>query len=113
MAQIKRNWRVISATTGHTPAFYPRVFWNHLEGLFEHLGTDRLADVAALFARAPYDYRAGWPDLTLWRDGEVRFVEVKSPSDQLHASQSRLISAILVPLGHRTGIAEVRQAAGA
>lgn len=109
LAQIKRNWLTISATAGQTPAYYPRVFWEHVEGLFEHLGRERLADIARAFSAAPYDHRAGWPDLTLWRDGEVRFIEVKSPNDQLHASQSRLISAILVPLGHRTGIAEVRK----
>lgn len=108
LGQIERNWAVISATAGETPAFYPRVRWEHVAGLFEHLGNDRLTSIAKTFANAPYDLRAGWPDLTLWRDGEVRFVEVKAPSDQLHASQTRLISTILLPLGFRTGLAEVR-----
>lgn len=109
LARIERNWRIISATAGDTPAFYPRVRWHHVKGLFEVLGASRLADIARVFATAPYDLRAGWPDLTLWRGADVRFVEVKSPSDQLHASQSRLINGLLVPLGFRTGVAEVRR----
>ena len=108
IGQLERNWAVISATAGDTPAYYPRVRWEHVAGLFRELGNERLASIARLFAGAPYDMRAGWPDLTLWRDDQVRFIEVKAPSDQLHASQTRLISTILVPLGFRTGLAEVR-----
>jgi len=106
--QIERNWEVIAATAGKTPAYYPRVCLNHVTGLHEALGSQRLGAIARLFAQAPYDLRAGWPDLTLWRDGEIRFVEVKAPGDSMHASQARLISTILVPLGFRVGIAEVR-----
>lgn len=76
--------------------------------LFDHLGVDRLHAIAERFATASYDLRAGWPDLTLWRDGEVRFVEVKAPGDSTHASQARLTSNLLVPLGFRVGLAEVR-----
>jgi hypothetical protein len=79
-------------------------------GLFGCLGTKRLREIAERFAQAPYDLRAGWPDLTLWREGEIRFVEVKAPGDSMHASQARLISKILVPLGFRTGLAEIRPA---
>ena len=105
--QIERNWRIIAATAGDTPAYYPTVRWHQVEGLYRHLGMARLAEIARIFSTAPYDFRAGWPDLTLWRDGEVRFVEVKAPGDQLHASQSRLITKLLVPLGLRTGLAEI------
>lgn len=106
--QLAQNWKVISATAGTTPAFYPKVTWSHVEGLFDALGNERLAQIAAIFATAPYDMRAGWPDLTLWRDGRIMFVEVKSPTDQMHASQSRLISTVLVPLGFDTVLLEVR-----
>lgn len=108
MQRIVRNWTVISATAGHSPAFYPRVGWEHVEGLFPALGAARLTEIARIFAKAPYDLRAGWPDLTLWRGSEVRFVEVKSPSDGMHASQARLISTLLVPLGFDTVLAEVK-----
>lgn len=105
--QLANNWKVISATAGTTPAFYPKVTWTHLEGLFDALKNERLAEIAAIFATAPYDLRAGWPDLTLWRDGRIMFAEVKSPTDQMHASQSRLISTVLVPLGFDTVLIEV------
>ena len=110
LERIARNWRIISATAGHSPAYYPRVAWEHVEGLFCTLGASRLAQIAQIFATAPYDLRAGWPDLTLWRGNEIRFVEVKSPSDGMHASQARLISAVLVPLGFDTVLAEVNAA---
>lgn len=108
--QIARNWQVISATAGHSPAYYPSVGWEHVEGLFEALCAARLTEIVRIFATAPYELRAGWPDLTLWRGNETRFVEVKSPSDGMHASQARLISKLLVPLGFDVALAEVKAA---
>jgi tetratricopeptide (TPR) repeat protein len=108
--QIERNWAVIAASAGDTPRFYPRVQRDHVIGFFNCLGTPRLRAIAEMFATASYDLRAGWPDLTLWRDGEVRFVEVKAPGDSMHASQARLISTTLIPLGFKVGLAEVRPA---
>lgn len=107
--RLASNWKVISATAGSSPAFYPRVAWEHVEGLFAALGAQRLAEIAEIFATAAYDLRAGWPDLTLWRDGEIRFVEVKSPTDQMHASQSRLISTLLKPLGFQVTLLEIQR----
>lgn len=108
--QIERNWSIIAASAGDTPCYYPRVQRDHVTGLFNCLGVERLRSIAEVFATAAYDLRAGWPDLTLWRDDEVRFVEVKAPGDSMHASQARLISTVLVPLGLRVGLAEVRPA---
>lgn len=106
-ARITANCRVIFASAGHSPAFYPSVRREHLHGLFDSLGVDRLHAIATRFAKAPYDLRAGWPDLTLWKAGEVLFLEVKAPGDQLQKSQRDLISTLLVPLGLRAGIVEV------
>jgi hypothetical protein len=108
-AQIERNWAVISSTAGNSPAYYPRVRLEHVLGLFAVLGPERFTSIARVFVTAPYDLRAGWPDLTLWRRDKLRFVEVKSPTDQMHASQARLISTLLVPLGFHTTLAEVQQ----
>ncbi len=107
--QIKRNWKVIAASAGNSPAYYPNVREHHVTSLFDALGPDRLAEIATVFATAPYDLRAGWPDLTLWKEGKVKFVEVKGPSDSFHASQARLISKLLLPLGFEVGLAEVRK----
>lgn len=106
--QVERNWEIIAASTGISPTYYPAVRRDHVTGLFEVLGTDRLAAIAEAFSTAPYDFRAGWPDLTLWRDGAVRFVEVKAPGDSFHTSQARLISKLLLPLGFSVSLAEVR-----
>jgi tetratricopeptide (TPR) repeat protein len=107
-SQIEDNWKIISESAGNTPAFYPSVRAEHVFGLFEALGSDRLAEIANVFATAPYDLRSGWPDLTLWKGKTVRFVEVKAPSDSFHASQARLISKLLLPLGFDVGLGEVR-----
>ncbi|BDW82238.1 hypothetical protein MACH24_16760 [Erythrobacter sp. Dej080120_24] len=107
-SQIEANWRIISATADNTPAFYPTVLAEHVFGLFDAIGADRLAEIAGVFASAPYDLRSGWPDLTLWKGEAIRFVEVKAPSDSFHASQARLISKLLQPLGFDVGLAEVR-----
>lgn len=107
--QVMANWKVISATAGHSPAYYPHVTGEDVSGLFDALGPDRLAEIASVFATAPYDLRSGWPDLTLWKRGAVRFVEVKAPSDSFHATQARLISKVLLPLGFSIALAEVRQ----
>jgi hypothetical protein len=106
--QVERNWRILSATAGMSPAYYPDVRWEHVRGLFAALGNARLAEIARAFAAAPYDLRAGWPDLTLWKGDQIRFAEVKGPGDSMHASQARLISSLLKPLGHDVVLAEIR-----
>lgn len=107
-SQLEQNWKVISQTAGVSPAYFPTVRLRQVIGLFEHLGSERLTHIAQLFAKAPYDLRAGWPDITLWKENEVRFVEVKAPGDSMHASQSRLISTILLPREFKVSLAEVR-----
>lgn len=107
--QIERNWKIITASARHSPAYYPNVREHHVTSLFDALGPDRLAEISTVFATAPYDLRAGWPNLTLWQDGKVKFVKVKGPSDSFHASQARLISKLLLPLGFEVGLAEVRK----
>jgi tetratricopeptide (TPR) repeat protein len=107
--QIERNWKVLAASAGNSPAYYPTVREHHVTGLFEALGPGRLAEIATVFATAPYDLRAGWPDLTLWQNDKVKFVEVKGPGDSFHASQARLISKLLLPLGFNVSLAEVRK----
>jgi hypothetical protein len=54
--------------------------------LFESLGSAILCRLIVALGKDPYRYRKGWPDLTLVRGSEVRFVEVKT-TDRLHASQ--------------------------
>lgn len=111
--QIIRVFRAMSAPRSSLGLdnsmldFFPHLReWHFLE-LFEHLGRERLRDIAEVFGRDPYEYRKGWPDLTLWRDGEVIFKEVKAPGDQLHASQRKTIRDVLIPLGYSVSIVDV------
>lgn len=47
--------------------------------------------VAEKFFESPYEYRNGWPDLTLVKNREVKFVEVKT-TDKLHQSQIQILN---------------------
>lgn len=78
--------------------FFPYLRESHLLGLFENLGVEKLKGITEIFMTDSYEYRKGWPDLTLWRDSHVKFVEVKGPGDSLRKSQKKIISDILKPL---------------
>ncbi len=54
--------------------------------LFDLLGRHRLERIASVFLEDRYLFSKGWPDLTLVRENDVRFVEVKT-TDKLHFSQ--------------------------
>jgi len=103
---IRRTYAVIAVRNGG-PEYYPSVTLTKVLGLFSVLGAERLEAIATIFAQAPYDLRAGWPDLTLWRGDQLIFREVKGPGDRLHASQKRLVQTILKPLGYDVGITDV------
>ena len=62
-----------------------------LEDLKICVGHETVAQVAAAVAGMGYD---GAPDLVLYRDGELRFVEVKSGTDRLCASQVEMLSRL-------------------
>jgi hypothetical protein len=88
-------------------SFFPGLRKMDLVCLFDALGPDRLHQIATIFAKAPYEFRSGWPDLTLWTGNKVAFREIKSPGDRMHSSQKRLLSEILVPLSHDVSLVEV------
>ena len=104
---VLRTYEALAVGPGATPYFFPTVTRSKIVGLFETLGRDRLHAIASRFADAPYDFRAGWPDLTLWKDGEIIFREVKAPGDRFHASQKQLYESLLRPLGFNVGIIDV------
>lgn len=80
--------------------------WMVLE-LLAVAGNELLHRIASKFAQAPYDYRRGWPDITMWRGSELRFVEVKGPGDRLHDSQKTIVAEFAKPLGLNFFIAAV------
>ena len=80
--------------------------WHLLEA-YKVLGPLRLAEIAEVFARDPYTYRAGWPDVTMWRKGTIEFKEIKAPDDKLQESQKKTIGDILIPLGFSVAVVNV------
>lgn len=62
-------------------------------------GNELMHSIASKFIEAPYEYRRGWPDLTIWKGKELKFVEVKSPGDKVRDSQKRIISDFAKPFG--------------
>ena len=56
------------------------------EALFDAIELETFARVMEKFSEDPYTYRNGWPDLTIVKGREVRFIEVKT-TDRLHKSQ--------------------------
>lgn len=94
---VERNLREVLADPFIQEA-YPRVNLPFATALLTALGTQRLLEIAQRFALKPYEYRSGWPDLTVIGKHGVRFVEVKT-TDRLHASQIRFATEVAQPLG--------------
>ncbi|MCH7959614.1 MAG: VRR-NUC domain-containing protein [Candidatus Hydrogenedentes bacterium] len=110
--KIRKNFKIMSSSKAHTwfgfgfsststtsmLDFFPNLEeWMFIE-LYEALGNYKLREIAKIFAKNPYEYRKGWPDLTIWKNGKVKFLEVKSPGDRLHKSQKTIINDIIKPL---------------
>jgi len=135
LAQVRSNWAVmtdrktyiskstflprqvggvnVGGRSGEFPSsrcvldIFPDLEESHVLDLFESLGSEKLFAIAQRFASNPYEYRRGWPDLTLWKDGKVKFVEVKGPGDEIRNSQRKVIVDILKPLDFDVTIADV------
>jgi len=65
---------------------YPDLTESCIGALFTAIGPKRLRKIAEAIAENPYQYRAGWPDLTLSKDDKMLWAEVKT-TDKLHMSQ--------------------------
>jgi hypothetical protein len=85
---------------------YPRVRLEFVLALWKALGAARLAEIARIFLSRPYDYRAGWPDLTLIGSDGLRFVEVKT-TDLLQKNQLRVLEMFAKPLALNFSVARV------
>lgn len=88
-------------------SFFPRVKEAFMLELFDHLGSDKLADILLAFSAAPYEYRAGWPDLIVIQSGAMKLVEVKT-SDKLLDSQLRFAGGIASPMGFDCGVVRLK-----
>jgi hypothetical protein len=75
---------------------YPGISEEFMGALFDSI-SPKLSAIASAFLEDSYQYRAGWPDLTLIRNDALRFVEVKT-TDTLHASQVTILRRFAEPL---------------
>lgn len=99
---LARNVREL-ADNVHLRNFFPRVRPEFMLDLYQRIGNDKLAQLMAAFAVAPYDYRAGWPDLMVLTDESIKFVEVKT-TDRLLDTQIRFATGIGKPMGFECGV---------
>jgi hypothetical protein len=124
LKRIQKNYRVMASrkpyswresgitftkTTSMLDYFPSLREWMFCE-LYENLGLDVIYQIAEKFSENPYEYRKGWPDLTIWKEGKVRFLEIKGPGDRLQSSQITNIQEFMKPLGLDYSLVEVRQA---
>lgn len=84
---------------------YPRVSAHFLQNLAATVTPELLTSITSLLFENPYDYRSGWPDLTVIGKS-LRFVEVKT-TDLLQESQIRFATNIAKPLGLKCEIVQV------
>ncbi|MFA0893501.1 VRR-NUC domain-containing protein [Vibrio cholerae] len=87
--------------------FFPNLSDSLLLGLHLHLGNTKLAEIAKIFAQDPYAYRKGWADVTIWKDGHVKFLEVKAPGDRIQSNQKVIIEKFVKPLSLDFAIVDV------
>jgi VRR-NUC domain len=77
-------------------------------GIWQALvATGTLEQTTIKLTSNPYDYRAGWPDLTLYREDQLLLVEVKTAGDKFHESQLRILQDFIIPLSIPFNVAKV------
>lgn len=106
-AVVRTNLAEIVAQPDYL-TIYPMMDADALIGVWHAITPSGLAT----FARRIFDdpsFRAGWPDVTIAREGNVRFVEVKT-TDKLHASQRDVILGILQPSGADVRVIQIKPA---
>lgn len=65
---------------------YPGLTEEAMVALFNVIGSARLRQFTEAIAEDPYQYRSGWPDLTLTNGQQLIWAEIKT-TDKLHMSQ--------------------------
>ena len=104
--RLQQNIAEIAANE-YIHEYYPRVTREFLLALAATVGNEFIAKVAEVFFKRPYEYRAGWPDLTVIEDSGIHFIEVKT-TDLLHASQLRFAREIANPLGLKCSVVQLQ-----
>ncbi|MCP3429551.1 VRR-NUC domain-containing protein [Opacimonas viscosa] len=87
---FKKNIREILSQS-FISSEYPELSEEVCIALFEAIDVEVFISLAERFSEDSYNYRSGWPDLTLVRGKEVRFVEVKTHNKQLKPTSTTLL----------------------
>lgn len=66
--------------------YYPGLTEEAMVALFNIIGSARLRQFTEAIAEDPYQYRSGWPDLTLTNGQQLIWAEIKT-TDKFHISQ--------------------------
>jgi hypothetical protein len=104
-ARLRTNYREVVAQPRYS-TLYPAMGEDTLAAIWRTTSPIRWAELAQALIN-DFDNRAGWPDLTLARGDELRFVEVKT-SDRLHASQKAVIGGVLKPWGADVSVFQIK-----
>lgn len=94
------NFKEMYSSRYHVRSAYHGLSLDFMAKLYD-CGYDSIFyNIANRFMEDPYQYRCGWPDLTLVKDDELRFVEVKT-TDMLHKNQIITIQTMreVIPSG--------------
>lgn len=94
---IKRHFSEIRSKPLYS-TLYPEMSVDGLLSIWNSIGASGWTRIAKSFMEAPYTFRAGWPDLIIAAESDLKLVEIKT-TDKLHSSQKMTISDFLLPLG--------------
>ena len=94
---------------------YRHYLWAHRDEyrdvvrmLIEH-GRSTLGETLLYLAQDYWGHYTGWPDLLGYRDGELRFFEVKTPNDRPSEDQIRWFNDNATRLGYAATIVTLRR----
>jgi len=95
---------------------FRQYLWAHRDGdmnrarrLIEILPSETILKILRYLVDHYWEHYLGWPDLLLFRDAEILFVEVKSSSDKLSEDQKRWIADNHGHLGLPLRIAKIHR----
>jgi len=91
------------------PCFYHAVDWptDLIVDAYRALGKELLFEILKLLIAGGEKRRYGWPDLTIVKDGRIKFVEVKT-RDRLGKAQIDLWDSTLKPLSLDVTVVELK-----
>jgi len=85
---------------------YPRVQQDFLFTLADSISAELRTRILQFHMLKPYEFRAGWPDLTVIGSEGLSFIEVKT-TDRFHESQLRFAAEVAAPLGLQCSVIQL------